>query len=148
MDIKIVIIAILLVLSITAAGWGWTVQLGKNEIQNQVIILGNEKIALDKKITTLEKENASLKNKIDKGAIYAKALDSLLEPARKASGLATKPQYSEANWFLEFTEATKTTTDSKLENSLRNIMSGGDAGSQASMEYMDRAVTLIIDELE
>ncbi len=131
---KKIIIAVLVVLLIAVIGWGWSLQQGKAELESQ--------------ITTLSGENEALQNKIEKGLVYAKALDSLLEPAREQAGLPTRQQFSDVDWLLAFTEATKATTDSELQTDLNDIKVGGDAASRATILYMDRVVSTIVDVLK
>src|SRR3989344_7230642 len=109
---KNITIAVLVVLLIVVVGWGWSLQLGKTELQGQ--------------ITALDGKKEVLQSKVEKSLAYAEALDSLLEPARKQAGLPTRKQFSEADWFLAFTEATKATADSELQIDLNDIKAGGD----------------------
>ncbi|MEK7120038.1 MAG: hypothetical protein AAB824_00660 [Patescibacteria group bacterium] len=124
---KNIIVVVLVVLLLASVGWAWSLQQGK-------IKLGSEKEALQ--------------NKIDKGLTYAKALDLLLEPARKQAGLPTRQPFSETDWILSLTEATKATADNELQSNFNDIKEGGSAASRASIFFMDRAVSATVDALK
>jgi len=128
---KNIIIVALVILLIASIGWGWVLQQGKATLQG--------------KIKTLETEKTALQTKIDKGLIYAKSLDLLFDPVREQADIPTRQNLSEEEWLLGLTEATKATADSKLQNNLNDIKKGGDAGTIATVLFMEHAVSAIVD---
>ena len=128
---KNIIIVVLVVLLIASIGWVLSLQQGKAKLQGQ--------------IKTLESEKTVLQTKIDKGLVYAKSLDLLFEPVRRQAGIPIRQNLSEEEWLLGLTEATKATADSKLQNNLNDIKKGGDAGTIATVLFMEHAVSAIVD---
>ena len=131
---KNIIIVVLVALLIASVGWGWSLQQGKAKLQGQ--------------IKTLESEKVVLQSKIEKGLAYAESLDILFDPARKQAGVPTRQNISEEEWLLGLTEATKTTSDSKLQGNLNTIKQGGNEASAATVLFMEHAVSAIVDALK
>jgi len=122
---KNIIISVLVVLLVIGVGWMY---LGKTKLQDQV---------------------KTLQTKVEKGLTYAKSLDLLFEPGRKQAGIPTRQNFSnDMDWLSALTEATKATADSKLQDNLDDIKKGGNASSQATVLFMEHAVSAIADVLK
>ena len=122
---KNIIISVLVVLLVVGVGWMY---LGKTKLQDQV---------------------KALQTKVEKGLTYAKSLDLLFEPGRKQAGISTRQNFSnDIDWLSALTEATKATADSKLQDNLDDIKKGGDTSSQATVLFMEHAVSAIADVLK
>ena len=133
-NIIIGVFVVLVVLLIAVICWGWSLQQGKTELESQ--------------IQTLENENVVLQSKIEKGLIYAEALDTLLEPVRREAGLPTRQNLSDIEWLSALTEKTNSTADAQLQSNVNDIQGGGDAGSMATVLFMEHAVSAIVDSLK
>ena len=139
---KNIIIAVLAVLLILSAGCSLYLYLQQGNAtseEGKVQTISNE---------NNEKAKADLQKKIDKGLVYAKALDLLLEPARKQSGIPTRQNLSDIEWITELTKATKETADVKLLNGLNGITEGGDSSQMASILFMEYSASSIVDVLK
>lgn len=117
-----------------------TVGVGIFSYQGQTTLKG--------KIKTLESEKLALQNKINKGLIYANSLDLLYEPIRKQMGMPTRLNLSDTEWLSKLTETTELTADSELQNDLATIKTGGSEASLATVLFIERAVSAIVDVLK
>ena len=131
---KNIIVVVLVVLLIAVIGWGWFLQQGKAKLQGQ--------------IQTLESEKVALQNKIEKGLVYAEALDTLLEPVRKQAGFPTRQNLSDIEWLSALTEATESTADTQLQSNVNDITGGGDTASMATVSFMEHTASAIVDALK
>src|SRR3989338_25317 len=86
--------------------------------------------------------------KSTKGMGYAKSLDLLYEPMRKQMNLTTKYSLTDVEWVSEFSKVTKAVKDDTLNYLLKDIMDGGATGEKATIRFMERAVSAIMDVLK
>ncbi|MDD5626254.1 MAG: hypothetical protein PHG83_03750 [Patescibacteria group bacterium] len=139
---KNIITIILVVLLIGSIGCIWFLQQGKTKLEKENTTLNN-------KITVLTSEKADLQNKIDKGSVYTKTLNLILDPSREQLSLPTSQKFSsEKDWLAAFTTATEATTDSELQKDLNDIKAGGKGASKATILYMDHSISTILNTLK
>ncbi|MCJ7787086.1 hypothetical protein MUP06_02680 [Patescibacteria group bacterium] len=131
---KNIILVLLAILLIASIGWAWFLQQEKNKLQEGM--------------KTLEVEKTALQNKIEKGLVYAKALDTLLEPVRKEASLPTRQNLSDIEWLSALIETTKSTADTQLQSNVNDIKGGGDTASRATVLFLEHAVSAIVDVLK
>ena len=129
-----IIVVVLLVLLVASIGGGYFFWQGKAKLQGEV--------------KTLEGEKVALQSKIEKGLAYARALDLLLDPARKQVGMPVKQELSETDLLLKLTDAIKATADSKLQDNLATMKEGGNAAQTATISFMEHTASAIVDTLK
>jgi len=135
---KNVIIAVLVVLLVISVGFG------VYSFQKSTKGTGSSQA----QFATSEQEKEVLQEKIDKGLAYAKSLDLLYEPMRKQMNLTTKYSLTDVEWVSEFSKVTKAVKDDTLNYLLKDIMDGGATGEKATIRFMERAVSAIMDVLK
>jgi len=131
---KNIVIGVLVILLFAGVAWGWLSLQAKNKLQDKIVVLESEKVALQ--------------NKIGKGLVYAEALDLLYEPIRKQMGVPTRQNLSDADWLLKLTEATSATADNKLQGNLDDIKKGGNTASASTVLFMEYSASAIVDSLK
>ena len=135
---KNIIIAVLIILLVISVGFG-IYSFQKNT-------KGTE--PSQAQFTTSEQEKEILQQKIDKGLAYAKSLDLLYEPMRKQMSLTTRYSLTDIEWVTEFSKTTKAVRDDTLNYLLKDIMEGGTTSEKATVRFMERAVSAIVDILK
>jgi len=134
MNKNIIVVVVLVILLVASVGWGWYSYQGNSKLQD--------------KVKALESEKTTLQGKIEKGLAYAESLDILLDPARKQVGLPVKQNFSETELLSKLEERIKATGDSQLQSDLDTMKKGGNAATTASISFMARATSAIVDTLK
>jgi hypothetical protein len=138
MNKNIIIIIVLAVLLVISIGFGiYSFQKNTKGIEPS-----------QAQITILEQEKEVLQQKVNKGLAYAKSLDLLYEPMRKQMNLTTRYSLTDVEWVSEFSKVTKAIGDDTLNYLLKDIMEGGVTSEKATVRFMERATSAIIDVLK